>query len=129
MRNQDISLVQKVHRAVNNYNNRYHSTLKMSPEEAMYADVATLVRQIRLEKEKRTQKLNQCREEYKEIREVIPVKNYKRNYYKNEPRYRIKKREKEHPINIKRPRLFADDDINVLDTRDNDGTDHSDIDN
>lgn len=116
MRNLDLTIIQKVHKAVNNYNNRYHSTIRMSPEEAMFADIATLRNHIKTEKEKRIEKLNRNREDYSENRHVIPVKNYKRNYYKNEPRYRIKKLEMEHPINIKRPRLFADDNLSVSTT-------------
>lgn len=123
MRNSDLTLIQKVHRALKNYNNRYHSTLKMSPEEAMFADIATLGKQIQSEKEKRTQKLNRNREEYHENRQVAPVKNYKRNYYKNEPRYRIKNLDREHPINIKRPRLLADDNLSVLTDNTNDTSD------
>lgn len=126
MRNLDLTLIQKVHRAVKKYNNRYHSTVKMTPEEAMFADLASLVKSIQTQKEKRTQKLNQNRESYQEKRKVIPVKNYKRNYYKNEPRYRLKQMDREHPVNIKRPRMFAGDDISVSHTDNtNDGTGNS----
>lgn len=95
----------------------------MSPEETMFSDIATLGKQIQSEKEKRTQKLNRNREEYHENRQVAPVKNYKRNYYKNEPRYRIKNLDREHPINIKRPRLLADDNLSVLTDNTNDTSD------
>lgn len=126
MRNLDLTLIQKVHRAVKKYNNRYHSTVKMTPEEAMFADLASLVKSIQTQKEKRTQKLNQNRESYQEKRKVIPVKNYKRNYYKDEPRYRLKQMDREHPVNIKRPRMFAGDDISVSHTDNtNDGTGNS----
>lgn len=109
MRNLDLTIIQKIHRAVSNYNNRYHSTLRMTPEEAMNTDMIKLVSQIKSNKEKNIRKLNHNREEYNETRKIIPVKNYKRNYYKNEPRYRLKTMNREHPINIKRPRKFADD--------------------
>lgn len=122
MRKLDLTLIQKVHRAVNNYNNRYHSTIQMTPEEARKTNPITLGERIQKKKEKQIGKLNQTREEYVETRQVIPVKNYKRNYYKNEPRYRFKKLGRDHPINIKRPRKFAGDDVSITPTDDDRST-------
>ncbi|XP_037921369.1 uncharacterized protein LOC119658174 [Hermetia illucens] len=116
MRKLDLTIVQKLHRPVQNYNNRFHSTIKMTPEEAMLTDPVKLRERILAFKEKIIAKLNESREEYKEIRNTIPVKNHKRNHYKNEPRYRLKEMQGEHPSNIKRPRKFSDDDISISHT-------------
>lgn len=113
MRKLDLTLLQKIHRAVSNYNDRYHSSIKMTPNQAVRADPAMLEKTLKEYKNKYINKLNKKREDYRETRRIIPVKNYKRNYYKNEPRYRIKELGREHPINIKRPRKFAGDDLSL----------------
>lgn len=109
----DLTLVQKFHRAVNNYNNRYHSTIQMTPLEAKGTNPMILGERINQAKRKQIHKLNKNREEYVEVRKILPIKNYKRNYYKNEPRYRIKKLERGHPMNTKRPRKFTGDSTNT----------------
>lgn len=130
MNKEDLTLVQKVHRAVNNYNNRYHSTIQMSPEEARRTNPISLREKIQEKKVKQIEKLNRNRESYRETREIAPIKNHKRNYYKNEPRYRIKKISRDHPMNLKRPRKFAGENASISPNNNgnhanNDGNTHS----
>lgn len=104
----DLSIEMKLQLVLDNYNNRYHSTIKTTPKIAKEKiSESTLYERIEQMKIKTINKLNEKRETYSEKREVGPIKNYKNVRHKEQPRYKIKKLDNVHPINIKRPYKFA----------------------
>lgn len=108
--NKGISVKQLIQKAIRNYNDRFHSTIKFTPYEVHNNKVNQDVVRRNLEqiKEKTIVKLNRSREEYTEQRTEGFIKNYKAVRHKEQPKYRKHKLDKVHPSNIKRPLKFTD---------------------
>lgn len=105
--NNDFTLTEKLFHAVENYNNRYHSTIKCTPNEAVNKSPQELAILVKEMKERTIQKANRNREEYIEQRIKAPeIVHWRRG--KDIPRYEIRLTKKRAPINLKRPRFFAD---------------------
>lgn len=115
--NKEIPIKQLIQKAIRNYNNRYHSTIKCSPNEVHLGkvDVKVIKENIEENKKKIINKINKSREEYSENRQEGYVRNYKATRHKELPKYRKLNLENIHPCNIKRPCKFPnpsdDDDI------------------
>lgn len=105
----DLTLKEKLFKAVENYNNRYHSTIKCTPNEASNINPETLNKMIVESKKKIIGKANLNRENYVEQRHRAPEKIHFRRR-KDVPRYDIKLTNNRAPINLKRPQLFTDHD-------------------
>lgn len=122
--NKELSVKQLVQRTVRNYNERYHSSIKYTPNEVQEGKVEEKKVKKNLEDNKlrKINKLNKSREEYTENRSEGFVKNYKAVRHKEQPKYRKLKLKNIHPSNIKRPLKFSDVG-NVNDTN-MDSTDH-----
>lgn len=104
----DISLEQKIQKAIGNYNDRYHTTIDMTPREANnLADTKTLMERLNKKKLKYITKLNKKKENYIENRKEGFIKNYKRVRHKDEPYFRKHPLQNVHVSNIKRATKFA----------------------
>lgn len=107
--NNDLSVEMKMHTAVGNYNDRFHSTIKCTPREAKEKeDEQTLVYRVRNVKNHIINKRNKTREDYYENRGEGHIRNYKRLRHKNEPYYRLHTLTNVHKTNIKRPLNITD---------------------
>lgn len=107
---QSLTLSEKLFIAVQNYNNRYHSTIKCTPNEAETTSPEELRKRIDAMKQKNIGKLNENRETYVEERTKAPEKVHWRRG-KDVPRYEIKETKNRAPINLKRPYFFTDYDV------------------
>ena len=66
---EELSVEQKLQIAIGNYNDRYHSTLEMSPREAIkLTNIALLVEKVKKKKLEYIEKKNKSRENYIEKR-------------------------------------------------------------
>lgn len=121
--NKNIPIKQQIQRAVRNYNERYHSAIKCTPNEVQQGkiDEDKIRKNLEENKKKIIDKVNNCREDYKEKRQEGFIKNYKALRHKEQPKYKKAKLENVHPCNIKRPLKFSDMDNN--DNSDMDTTD------
>lgn len=105
---EDISIEQKVQKAIGNYNDRYHSTIEMSPRDAnQLTNMAQLIEKSKKKKIGYIRKLNRQREQYVENRNEGYIKNYKRVRHKDEPYFRKYQLKNVHLSNIKRPYKFT----------------------
>lgn len=102
-----LTLNEKLFMAVENYNNRFHSTIQCTPNQASTMNPEILVKKINDFKNKTINKINTNREDYVEVRVKAPEKVHWRRG-KDVPRYDIKLTKNRAPINLKRPRLFTD---------------------
>lgn len=105
----DLTLNEKLFRAVENYNDRYHSTIKCTPNQAAKSNPEVLRKIIAETKEKKIGKVNLKREDYVEHRNRAPEKVHFRRR-KDVPRYDIKLTQNRAAINLKRPQFFTDHD-------------------
>lgn len=105
--NVNMTLNEKVYKSIEVYNNRYHSTIKCTPNEAEKLDPSIIRERIIQMKNKIITERNKNRESYVENRKLAPEKVFWRRP-KDIPRYEIRPTEGREPINFKRPRLFAD---------------------
>lgn len=105
--NVNMTLSEKVYKSIEVYNNRYHSTIKCTPNEAEKLDPSIIRERIIQMKNKIITERNKSRESYVENRKLAPEKVFWRRP-KDIPRYEIRPTEGREPINFKRPRLFAD---------------------
>lgn len=105
----EIPTKQLIQRAIRNYNNRYHSSIKCTPSDVHLGKINNNTVRKNLEDNKRKiiNKLNENREEYTENREEGFVKNYKAVRHKEQPKYRKSKLDRVHNCNIKRPLKFS----------------------
>ena len=102
--NQEESVNTKMFRAFQIYNKRYHTTIGMSPEQVQHTNIEAVVKRLENRKTNVINKRNQGRDDYTETRQVGCIKNYKHVRHKNEPNFRLKKLDRVHTINIKRPK-------------------------
>lgn len=119
----ELSIEMKMQEAVNNYNNRFHSTIKCSPREAkdtMKTEILT--NRVNKYKDQIINKRNESREIHVENRSSGAIRNYKRLRHKDEPYYRIKSLQNIHNTNIKRPLNFTE----IIDDNHNNRDDLSD---
>lgn len=127
---EDMSTEQKLYMVMGNYNDRYHSTIEMTPRIAnSLTDMTSLINRLNDKKAKYVGKINKGREDYIEGRKEGYIKNYKRVRHKNEPYFRKYPLEKVHITNIKRPYKFtgsrnATNDDDKHSTRATAGTSH-----
>lgn len=100
-------------KAVRNYNERFHSTIKCSPSDVQThkTDLEKVCQNMKKAKEMRIRKLNEKREEYVENRSTGFIKNYKAVRHKQEPKYQKAKLKNIHTTNIKRPPKFSADNM------------------
>lgn len=98
----------QITKAVESYNNTYHSTIKAKPIDVEQGKIdKDLIRnRINKTKEHIIEKLNKSRENYSENRTEGYVKNYKSVRHKEEPKFRKNKLDNIHPNNIKRNKKF-----------------------
>lgn len=110
--NREIPIKQLIQKAVRNYNDRYHSSIKCNPREVHLGKIDKNIVRRNLEENKKkiVGKLNKSREQYEENREVGFIKNYKAVRHKEQPKYKKSKLDKVHHCNIKRPLKFSDAD-------------------
>lgn len=103
---------QLIQKAMRNYNERYHSNIKNTPNDVQQGKVDAEKVKNNLEeyKKKIIAKLNKSREDYEETRDEGYIKNYKALRHKEQPRYRKTKLKNIHPCNIKKPLKFTDAD-------------------
>lgn len=102
-----LTLNEKLFKAIEVYNDRYHSTIKCTPNEAESVD-PSIIRERRVKmKGKIINEMNKNRETYIEKRRLAPEKVFWRRP-KDIPRYEIRPTEGRDVTNFKRPRLFAD---------------------
>ncbi|XP_037921415.1 ubiquitin-like-specific protease 1 [Hermetia illucens] len=96
--------------AVRNYNDRYHSTIKHTPNEVQrhQVDFEKIRENLDNTKKKIITKLNEKRENYEETRTTGFIKNYKAVRHKERAKYRKAKLHNVHLSNIKRPPKFMD---------------------
>lgn len=96
--------------AIKIYNNQYHSTIKSTPHEVEQNLVSSekIYNNLIQSQTYRLEKHNKNRENYTENRRVGYIKNYKSLRHKDEPKYRKYNLTNIHPINIKRPLKFSD---------------------
>ena len=127
---EDVSVEQLIHIAIGNYNNRFHSTIEMSPRDANnLVDLSKLVEKVKQKKIANISKKNQNREQYTEQREEGYIKNYKRVRHKDQPYYRKYKLKDVHVTNIKRPPKFSGNNSpNIADSKTDRGNDASSTD-
>lgn len=106
----ECSVKQLIQKAIRNYNERFHSTIKYTPNEVHDNKVDPEIVKNNLEttKHKIINKLNKNRENYEETRTEGFIKNYKAVRHKEQPKFRKGKLENIHPQNIKKPLKFAD---------------------
>lgn len=107
---ENLTLTEKLFIAVQNYNSRYHSTIKCTPNEASKKSSEELKAKINDVKQKTINKINEGRESYVEGRKIAPEKVHWRRG-KDVPRYEIRDTKNRAAINLKRPRLFTDHDV------------------
>ena len=98
-------------RAVRNYNNRYHSTIKCTPLEAQNNKInfKKIKNNIETTKIRMLDKYNQNRENYEEKREEGFIKNYRAVRHKEVPKFKKAKLKNINPTNIKRAYKFTED--------------------
>ena len=114
----NVPIKQLIQKAIRNYNERYHSSIKCTPKEVHLRKIENSTVKQNLEENKRKviEKLNKSREDYREARKEGFIKNYKALRHKEQPKYKKAKLEKIHLCNIKRPLKFLDlDDDNTND--------------
>lgn len=97
-------------KAIEIYNNSYHSTIKTTPLTVQNKEVDFKVIYERLlnSKEKIIRKRNEKRENYEEHRKIGFIKNYKSLRHKEEPKFRKYSLSNVRETNIKRPFKFSD---------------------
>lgn len=105
-----ISTRRIIQKAVINYNQRFHSTIKATPIDVQNRKVNfdKIRKNLQITKEKVIEKRNQTREDYIETRSTGLVKNYKATRQKHLPKFRKVKLHNVHPVNIKRKLKFTD---------------------
>lgn len=114
---EDISLEHRIQKAIGNYNDRYHTTIKMTPREASkLEDITLLIDRVNKKKLENVTKENKNRESYVEKRKDGYIKNYKRLRHKDQPYFRKYALNNVHVSNIKRPSKFTGN--NVADIND-----------
>lgn len=108
-----LPIKEQMSKAIEFYNNTYHSTIKDTPFRAHNGSIDKIVLRDRLVKSKlsKINKLNKNREDYVENRSVGFIKNYKNVRHKEQPKFRKFKLENVHESNIKRPLKFSDREI------------------
>lgn len=107
-----VTTKQAMQQAVQNYNERFHSTVKATPQQIQSGKISLekVYENLKSTKEKRLYKLNTKREDYEEVRTTGFIKNYKAVRHKHIPKYKKAKLDNIHTENIKRPlKLSADD--------------------
>jgi len=106
----NMSVKQIMQRAVRNYNERYHSTIKCTPSEAHNnkIELTKIKENIDSAKQKMLEKHNGNREHYEEKREEGFIKNYKAVRHKEAPKFKKANLGNIDPINIKRPYKFTE---------------------
>lgn len=130
---ENITVEQKIQKAIGNYNDRYHSTIEMTPRQANRindtSSIQKLVDCIHNKKIKNITKINKRKEKYVENRTEGYIKNYKRVRHKDQPYYRKFPLKNVHLLNIKRKPKFSDinnpNDDDNLSTRVIAGSSHS----
>lgn len=111
-----------IQQAIRNYNNRYHSTIKCTPNEVQNRQVDFEKIKANIEQTKicKINKLNKNRENYEENRSTGFIKNYKAVRHKEQPKFKKTKLNNIHKSNIKRPLKFSGmENINDGPTTDN----------
>ena len=105
-----LSVKQLLQKAIRNYNDRFHSATKYTPNEVHNnkVDFEIVKKNLEETKIKNINKLNKDREDYEERRSEGFIKNYKAVRHKEQPKYRKQKLKDIHPCNIKRPLKFSD---------------------
>lgn len=103
-----IPIKDQIIKAIDLYNNSYHSTIKETPQNAQNnkIDIQILINRIQKMKDKTISKRNKTREEYEENREIGFIKNYANLRHKEQPKFRQHKLTNIHTSNIKRPFKF-----------------------
>lgn len=110
-----LTIKQAMQQAVRNYNERFHSTIKTSPQQVQTGKISLerVYENLKSTKKKRLIKLNTKREDYEERRTSGFIKNYKAVRHKHQPKYKKAKLDKIHITNVKRPLKFSADDLDV----------------
>lgn len=105
----NISVRRMIQKAVRNYNERVHSTIKFTPNDVQNrkVDIEKIRKNLTEVKEKNLIKFNKNREDYKEMRSTGFIKNYKAVRHKQEPKFRKAKLNNIHLTNIKRNTKFS----------------------
>lgn len=109
---EEMTVEQKIQKAIGNYNDRIHSTIEMTPRQAYRINdtlsMQKLVDRVNNKKIKQITKINKSKEKYVENRTKGYIKNYKRVRHKDQPYYRKFALQNVHLLNIKRKPKFAD---------------------
>lgn len=113
-----IPIKDQIIKAIDLYNNSFHSTIKETPQNAQNRKVEkqTLIDRIERAKDKTISKRNETREEYEENRQVGFIKNYANLRHKEQPKFRRHKLTNIHTSNIKRPFKFPENINNTNDS-------------
>lgn len=104
-----LPIREQIAKAIELYNNTYHSALKDTPLRAHNGSVDKILIKDRLIEQKRLKitKLNEKRETYEETRQEGFIKNYRNVRHKEQPKYRKQPLANVHETNIKRPFKFS----------------------
>lgn len=121
--NKDLPIPQLIQRSIRNYNERYHSSIKCTPNDVQEkrTDPEKIERNLRECKKRKIDKLNLKREDYRETRQEGFIKNYKAVRHKEQPKYKRGPLNNIHSGNIKRSPKFSD--TNNIDDTPNDTND------
>lgn len=108
LENKDLSIKDKVSKAIEYYNNSYHSTIQDTPMNIEYGncDKKIIHNNILKYKKHYITSVNQTRENFEETRNEGYIKNYKSLRHKNEPKYRKFNLSNVHSSNIKRKKKY-----------------------
>lgn len=112
-----IPINEQMFKAVEYYNNSYHSTIEAKPIEVQNRTIDTKIVKDRMDKRKSKviSKLNKNREDYHETRREGFIKNYVSLRHKEQPKFRKYPLKGVHESNIKRPLKFSGEDGFAID--------------
>lgn len=104
-----LSIKDKISKAIEYYNNIYHSVIKEKPINVEYGncDKKKIYNNILKAKQNYIQKRNTNREMYIDHRSEGYIKNYRALRHKEQPRFRISNLSNIHCSNIKREKKYA----------------------
>lgn len=105
----DLNIKEKISKAIEYYNNSYHSTTKEKPINIQEGRCSKtkIFQNLSKEKDRYITKRNQNRENYEENRTEGYIKNYKSLRHKEVPKFIKTKLENVHKANIKRKNKFS----------------------
>lgn len=99
-----LSIKDKMSKAIELYNNSYHSVMKEKPINVEFGNCnkIKIYNNIISNKNKYINKRNRIRELYRDDRKQGYIKNYKALRHKEEPKFKLKNLENIHSSNVKR---------------------------